>query len=133
MNNFFKHCLMRIDPFVSPDEVEEVKMINDFDVLFVFKNGRRIIFDSDTNYFWEQYGEDHELTDEQIKREFRLRLRTMMRRKHINQEELAEQLGTTQAVISRYVRGESIPSYTTVVKIATILNCSMDDFRYEYF
>ena len=133
MNNFFKHCLMRIDPFMSPDEVEEAKMINDFDVLFVFKNGRRIIFDSDTNYFWEQYAEDHELTDEQIKREFRLRLRTMMRRKHINQEELAEQLGTTQAVISRYVRGESIPSYTTVVKIATILNCSMDDFRYEYF
>lgn len=133
MDRFLQDCLMRIDPFVKEDEIEEARMVNDFDVLFVFKNGRRILIDSDTYYFRELYPEDHELTDEQRRYEFKRRLRTMMRRKNINQEELARCLGTTQTVISRYVTGESVPSYIVMEKIAEILNCSMDDFRYKHY
>jgi hypothetical protein len=133
MDDFYKHCLMHIDPFMSEDEVLECRMINEFDVLFVFKDGRRIIFDSDTNYFWGQFAEGHILTKEQIAKEFSSRLRTMMRRACIDQEYLAEALGTKQPVVSRYVTGDSIPSYVTVVQIADILGCSMDDFRYKRY
>ena len=133
MDRFIRGCLMRIDPFLQEEDVVEARMINEFDVLFVLKDGRRIIFDSDTHYYRSLYPEDYILTDEQHQCEFRRRLRTMMRRKHINQEELAKRLGTTQAVISRYVTGESIPNYITLVKIAEALNCSTDDFRYKYY
>lgn len=133
MDRYMKDCLMRINPFIKDEEIEEARMINEFDILFVFKDGRRFIFDSDTNYHRILYPEDHVLTDEQRKREFRDRLRTMMRRKGFNQEELADRLGTTQTVISRYVTGESIPNYITLEKIAEILNCSTDDFRYKHY
>ena len=133
MDNFMWNCLMRIDPFIQEDEIEEARMINEFDILFVFKDGRRFIFDSDTNYFWQPYSEEHELTDDQIRHEFKIRLRTMMRRRCINQEELAARLGTKQAVISRYVTGDAMPSYATMFKIARILNCSMDDFSFRHF
>lgn len=133
MDRFFHDCLMRIDPFVRDDEIEEARMVNDFDVLFIFKNGKRILFDSDTNYFRELYPDDYRLTDEQRRYEFKRRLRIMMRRKNINQEELAERLGTTQTVISRYVTGGSVPNFITVEKIAEILNCSLDDFRYKHY
>lgn len=133
MNDFYKYCLMHIDPFISEDEILEYRMINDFDVLFVFKDGRRIVIDSETNYFWGQFPEGHILTDRQIKREFSSRLRTMMRRSHIDQEGLATALNTSQPVISRYLTGDRMPSYATVVRIADILNCSMDDFRYKRY
>lgn len=133
MDRFMHDCLMRIDPFVRDDEIEEARMVNDFDVLFIFKNGKRILFDSDTNYFRELYSDDYRLTDEQRRYEFKRRLRIMMRRKNINQEELAERLGTTQTVISRYVTGNSVPNFITVEKIAEILNCSLDDFRYKHY
>lgn len=133
MDRFLHACLMRINPFIDESEIEEARMINEFDVLFVFKDGRRIIFNSDTNYFRDLYPEDHTLTDEQRKREFKMRLRTMMRRRGINQETLAELIGTTQTVISRYVTGESIPNFITLEKIAEALNCSTEDFRYKHY
>ena len=133
MNRYLHDCLMHINPSIKDDEIEDVKILNDFDILFIFKNGEKILFDSDKKTHRGLYPDDYVLSDEQRKKEFRDRLRTIMNRKGITQEELANRLGTTQTVISRYINGITVPNYVIVEKIAEILNCSTDDFRYKHY
>ena len=133
MDNFIQYCLKRVDPLATENDIAEYRMLNDFDVLFVFKNGKQVIFDSDTCRYRVLYPKGYELTDKENKREFAIRLRALMRRAHVNQEELAKCLGTNQITISRYVNGDFTPDYNRLGKIAKILNCSVDDFYYKEY
>lgn len=133
MNRFVLDCLRHIDPFATGDEIEEYRMLNNFDILFVFKNGKRIIFDSTTNRHRMLYPKGHKLTEKENKREFAIRLRALMKRACVDQAQLAEYLGTHQVVISRYVNGDYTPDYNRLGEIAKILNCSVDDFYYKEY
>lgn len=59
---------------------------------------------------------------------FSKNLRRMMKEDNIRQEELSNEIGVSQQMISRYMNGQSIPSFITVVKIADALFCSLDEF-----
>lgn len=54
-------------------------------------------------------------------------LQCMLHRKQINQGYLAKHLGTTNAMISHYIRGVSIPSVYKVARIAEIIGCDISD------
>ena len=69
-----------------------------------------------------------ELTVEQEKLEFAYKLRSLMSRNHITQEEMANRANTSQTMISHYMTGRSIPNAVTLNKIAKVIGCSMDDF-----
>ena len=64
---------------------------------------------------------------------FAYNLRKIMYSQGVTQELLAAEIGTTQAMISRYTSGKVIPSVLIVKKIAKVLNCSMDDFFYKEY
>ena len=129
MNKYLFQYARMCDPFITEDDVAEYREINEWDLLITFKDGRQFIYDRFTNTHKNlHYDTICDLTDEQEKREFAYRLRSLMGRKFITQEQLAEMLGTTQAMISRYVRGEVIPSAIVLRKIAKTIGCSMDDF-----
>jgi ribosome-binding protein aMBF1 (putative translation factor) len=70
------------------------------------------------------------MTDDEIKKEFGLRLQYFLDRKGISQKELAERVGASSAQISHYVRGRYTPQFTMLDRIARALGCSMDDLRY---
>lgn len=59
---------------------------------------------------------------------FSRNLRRMMKEDHMKEEYLADEVGISQPMISKYVNGQSMPSFLTVVKIADVLFCSLDDF-----
>ena len=59
---------------------------------------------------------------------FSRNLRQMMKEDHMKEEYLADEVGISQSMISRYANGQSMPSFLTVVKIADVLFCSLDDF-----
>lgn len=59
---------------------------------------------------------------------FSRNLRRMMKEDHMKEECLADEVGISQSMISRYVNGQSMPSFLTVVKIADVLFCSLDEF-----
>ena len=59
---------------------------------------------------------------------FSRNLKKMMKEDHMKEECLADETGISQSMISRYVNGQSMPSFLTVVKIADVLFCSLDDF-----
>lgn len=122
---------LKIDPFITMDQIKEVKEINQWELLFIFVNGEKIIYDIDTGYHRNLFYKNiNDLTEEQEKREFGYALRSMMRRRWITQEELAKNIGTTQAMISRYVSGKALPNILIGRKIAKVLGCSMDELFY---
>lgn len=121
--------VMQVDPFVKEKDVISIEELNDWDLLITFKSGRKVLYDIYTGYYKNVYYENiNELTEEQERKEFAYRLRSLMGRKWITQEQLAETVGLTQVMISKYVRGEAIPSAIVLRKISKALDCSMDDF-----
>ena len=62
---------------------------------------------------------------------FSKNLKRMMKEDNIKQEDLANEIGVSREMISRYVTGQSMPTFLTVVKIADFLFCSVDDFLIE--
>ena len=134
MNQYLLQYAQRIDPHVTEEDVLEIKELNDWDLLITFTNGRKVVFDRFNGYHQDVFYDNvHNITPEQEAQEFAYRLRSLMGRRRISQEELAEAIGTTQALISRYVRGENIPSVIAARKIAKVLNCSIDDLFYKEY
>jgi DNA-binding XRE family transcriptional regulator len=134
MNEYLWQYVRMVDPFATKEEVAELKELNEWDLLIVFHSGKKVVLDRYTGYHKDVfYNSVNELTEEQEKKEFAYRLRSLMNRKWITQEQLAEQINTSQVMISRYVRGETIPSAIILRKIAKALDCSMDDFFYQEY
>lgn len=59
--------------------------------------------------------------------EFGRRLKKKMYMRGITQTEVAERCGVTQATVSKYLSGRSMPSAYAIKQIAGLLNCSPDD------
>lgn len=67
-----------------------------------------------TSYEWDQD-------------EFIHMLRRKMRAKHLDQRKLAKLTGISEVNISRYRRGERRPSCENLIKMANVLECSLDE------
>lgn len=59
---------------------------------------------------------------------FSRNLKRMMKEDHMKEEYLADEIGISRSMVSRYVNRQSMPSFLTVVKIADVLFCSLDEF-----
>lgn len=129
MNEHLWQFVMQVDPFVKYDEVEEIKELNEWDLLITFANGRKVLFDRYTGYYKNVYYDNvNELTEEQEKREYAYRLRSLMGREGVSQEELANRVKTYQSAVSNYVSGKVTPNVIMARKIAKALGYSIDDF-----
>lgn len=125
----YKYCIMKISPRLTKDDIEEIIELNEWDLLITLKNGEQYIYELDSNYHRiARYVNIEEITEEQERRELARRLQLLMDRNFMTQEELAERAGLTQAMISRYVSGRSVPNILTGRKIAKALGCTTDDF-----
>lgn len=129
MDKYLWQYVKMINPFATEHDVAYIKELNEWDLLIEFKDGKKVLYDRFTGYYKNVYYNNiGEITEEQEMREFTFRLRSLMGRKQVSQKELAERIGTSQVMISRYVRGETIPSIIMVRKIAKALGYSIDDF-----
>ena len=54
------------------------------------------------------------------------RIRELLKVRGMTQQELAREIGTTEASMSRYCKGQRIPKATTVGKMAKVLNTTTD-------
>lgn len=129
--NLIQNFLPYIDPFATESDLSRVEKINEYEILFEFKNGKKYVYDSMLHNFRGFYPDGYELTDDEWKRSFKMRLYEIMKHRRITQEELAEKVGTSQVMISRYMTGRCVPSIVMLAKIARALRCSIDDFLYK--
>lgn len=126
-------CILHIKPFASQEEIRRLRWINEYDLFVEFINGEKYIYDNYTKYFrFINYTRDT-ITEEQFRFEFRDRLNSMMQRKNITQEMLAEFIGTSQPMISRYCRGDAMPSQFIIHKMALLLNCQDHELLYQEY
>ena len=134
MKNYLWQYVMSINPFIKEEEVESIEELNDWDLLITFSNGKKVMFDTYTgchrNVFYDNIDE---ITEEQEKREFAYRLRSLMGRRGYTQEQLADELNMSRAMVNRYIRGHSLPTVIVLRKIAKVLDYSMDDFFYKNY
>ena len=70
------------------------------------------------------------MTETECRSEFSARLRRLMLIKGVSQNELVARTGISQAMISRYMTGRSEPGFYNLDKIARVLECSLEEFRY---
>lgn len=100
------------------------------DLIIYLKSGEMVVYDPITDRCRTLPRDPLAMTAEECNAELGARLRKIMRRENCSQEELAFQTGLSKGTISCYVRGKMAPSFYYMDKIAKVLNCSLDDFRY---
>ena len=54
-------------------------------------------------------------------------LQDILKTKNISQQYLAKRLGTTEAMISRYMHGTAVPSAYKTLQISNIMGCEVDE------
>lgn len=132
-DEFLYTYVMNNNPQWKEGDIVRYKAISPYDLLIEFKNGEKIIYDTFLNKWKFTNYENDNLTDEEELYEFKTRLRNMMKRKFIDQTELAKRVGVSQGMISNYMRGYSIPNAIILKKLAKALDCSVEDFYYKHY
>lgn len=94
------------------------------------KNGESLLYTSLGDGFRLLPYDSNNMTFDECKQEYSIRLKNIMYQKGISQIELAKNTNIQQSIISRYVSGATLPSFYNADKIAKALDCSLDDFRY---
>lgn len=61
-----------------------------------------------------------------MRKNFGARLKSLLENKNFNQKEFADKVGITEATLSRYINNIVVPKIEIVVKMADILNVSID-------
>lgn len=105
------------------------ELYNDREFLIALNNGDTYLYDGIRQVARKiRFIENtRDLTDEEWTKGFSILLTEQLRRKGIQQNELAEMIGTTPRTINRYISCRSVPSIQTVQKIAEVIGCSIDD------
>ena len=71
------------------------------------------------------------VTEEEVRREFRRQLKYRMFLKYVTQADLADICEITQTAVSRYMTGDNAPNVFIVNKIANALGCTMNDLIFQ--
>lgn len=116
-------------PFLAEGAVGYSKQ-SEYELLVRFNNGDVFLYDDLEHSFRLLPHNKNDLTKDEFKKEFGMRLYKKMFRKGLTEAELAERTGTTHQQISEYVVGKKIPGFYIIDKIAKALDCSADEFRY---
>lgn len=113
-------------------QVEDYVFIGPYSLIARLVSGDMVHYDSEERGLRNLPNDPANMTEEEFRHEFGLRLRRLMGRKGVTQIELAERTGITQARISGYIRGKNTPSIFVVNKIAQALNCTIDELTYRF-
>jgi DNA-binding Xre family transcriptional regulator len=121
----FKTCF----PFIANKAIEWYE--NQYgDLIVKMEDGETVIYDDITRSYRRIPYDSAELTEDECRREFGIRLDKILRRKNITQIELSEMTGINKVILNGYITGKHSPSFYNVDRIAKALGCSVDDFRY---
>ena len=118
-----------LDPFAYSRMVN-YEMPDKFSLIVTLDDGRKLLYDDIADSTRYLNLDPTSLTDDDLLNEFRYRLRHAMSIRGFNQIRLSEETGISEAMISRYLTGVSVPSFLNVMKIARVLKCSLDELWY---
>lgn len=121
---------MNQHPMIKEEEIESYMYVSPYDIFIKFKDGRKYIYDQTRNYLRPISYKHYELTEEEFKKEFSIRLRSYMSRHYITQEDMAKRIRTGQTMLYRYCNGLVLPSIYKTQLIANVLSYPLESFFY---
>lgn len=133
MNSIIWGYILHIRPYTTQKDIKGLRWINDWDLFIEFIDGEKYIYDTYSKFFKAITYDRYTITEEQFRNEFRDKLNSIMKRKNIDQESLANKIGSSQQMISRYCTGNAMPSQYVIHKIAIALDCNDSDLLYQEY
>lgn len=127
LQHMFSNFLMYHKYFEG--RVDSYRQLNGRELEVILTDGTTLIYDDLEQTCRQTYKKDGTATDEQLTREFAHRLRIRLKEKNMTQEDLEYETGIPQGVVSKYVTGKTMPSFTRVLRIARALDCPIEYFN----
>lgn len=95
-----------------------------------FRDRTRMIFDGLSNtgrYINRERIDANNGDEEQWLKHFAYKLSRKVAESGMSQRAIAEQVGITPAMLSRYCKGTSVPSFIKIKKLSIVLQCSVTE------
>lgn len=98
-----------------------------YHITFLLNDDSRVEFDSSENTIRWVSKIDRSVDNDILRKEIGRNIRKFIVYKGVRQQDVADQAGITQAMLSRYINGTSIPGIDKLHNIAAALGCHVDD------
>ena len=106
------------------------------EIVVRFKNGDSLYFSGNNDRFGyisrcdvNECGEC-ELTDDELRHKFSVKLLRLMQARYMNQRQLSETTGISTVSVNHYMTGQRLPDYKNLLRIANALECSVSELTY---
>lgn len=113
--------------FFPDEKIVRVEKIRTDRIRIDLDDGKQYDYDSRLKILMPVYAGHGENNNDAIIKEFVLNIFVEMKTRGVSQEDLADMTGISQATISRYTNGDSVPDLIALRKIARELGCSVAD------
>ena len=98
-----------------------------YHVTVLLKDNSRVEFDSSENTIRWVPKIDRSVDNDILRKEIGRNIRKFIVYKGVRQQDVAEKVGITEAMLSRYINGTSLPGIDKLHNLASVLGCQVDD------
>jgi DNA-binding Xre family transcriptional regulator len=98
-----------------------------YHITVVLQDNSRVEFDSSENTIRWLHKIDRSVDNDIFRREIGRNIRKFIVYRGLRQQDVAESAGITEAMLSRYINGTSMPSIDKIHNLASVLNCQIND------
>lgn len=98
-----------------------------YHITVLLNDNSRVEFDSSDNSIRWVKKIDRTVDNDILRKEIGRNIRKFIVYRGMRQQEVSEKLGVTEAMLSRYINGTSMPGIDKLHNLASILNCHVDD------
>ena len=106
------------------------EMPDNYSLIVTLDNGRKLLYDqlSDSTRYLNT--DPYNMSEEEIIFEFQFKLHRRMIMLGYDRVRLSEETGISVSMIGRYLNGTSTPSIINIMKIANVLDCTVNELLY---
>lgn len=115
---------------IAASGIVKYRQCDDYELLVECNDGSMLMYSIYDRTIRSLPRDSDAMTDDERKHEFCIRLRRLMRKKHVTQLELAQRTGIPRITLNNYINGKTSPSFVNVDKICKALKCSTEELRY---
>ena len=98
-----------------------------YHITVVLNDNSRAEFDSSDNTIRWVKKIDRSVDNDNFRKEIGRNIRKFIAYRGLRQQDVAESAGITEAMLSRYINGTSMPSIDKIHNLASVLNCQIND------
>jgi DNA-binding Xre family transcriptional regulator len=103
-----------------------------YHITVLLNDDSRVEFDSSDNTIRWVSRVDCTVNSESLRKEIGRNIRKFIIYRGLRQQDICEKIGITEAMLSRYLNGTSMPGVDKLHNLASVLNCQIGDLLGDY-